>query len=86
MPYVARNKNGAVIAVFRTEDECAREYLSPWNNELRSFVGQKSIMEDARARQRKQVRAALREFTRDMPAAEHNQSSSADIDEALERL
>ena len=60
MPYVARNKNGAIIAVFKEENECAREHITPWNKELRSFVGQKSLTEEIRDQHRMQVQAALR--------------------------
>ncbi len=86
MPYVAREKNGAIIAVFKEENECAREHLSPWNSELRSFVGQKNVVEKTRDRHRMHAQAALRQIAHDMRADQHNQSSLAAIDEALERL
>ena len=86
MPYVARNKSGAIIAVFREEDECAREYLSPWNYELCAFVGQKTYMENARTRDRTKVQAELRQFARDMRVGQRHKRSLADIDAALERL
>ena len=50
MPYVARNKNGAIIAVFKAENECAREHVSPEDHELRLFLGQNSLADKARDR------------------------------------
>lgn len=40
MPYVARGNSGAIIAVFKEENECAREHVSPENSELQAFLGQ----------------------------------------------
>ena len=40
MPYVARGNSGAIIAVFKEENECAREQVSPENSELQAFLGQ----------------------------------------------
>jgi hypothetical protein len=40
MPYVARGGSGAIIAVFKEENECARERVSPENHELQAFLGQ----------------------------------------------
>ena len=85
MPYVARDKNGAIIAVFKEENECAHEHLSPWNSEWRSFVGQKSVMEETRDRHRMHARAALRQIAHDVRADQPNQSSLAAIDEARKR-
>ncbi|MDX1423238.1 MAG: hypothetical protein R3322_08870 [Kiloniellales bacterium] len=57
MPYVARDKDGAIIAVFKEETECAREHLNPLNDELRRFVGQKTVAEEIRELQRLQLQA-----------------------------
>jgi hypothetical protein len=40
MPYIARGNSGAIIAVFKEENECAREHVSPENPELQAFLGQ----------------------------------------------
>jgi hypothetical protein len=50
MPYIARNKHGAIIAVFKEENECARENVSPDDRELRAFLGQNRLVEKARER------------------------------------
>jgi len=57
MPYVARDKDGAIIAVFKEEYDCAREHLNPLSNELRRFVGQKTVAEEIRELQRLQLQA-----------------------------
>ena len=40
MPYIARGKSGAIIAVFKQENECAGEFVSPEDRELQAFLGQ----------------------------------------------
>ncbi len=45
MPYVARGNSGAIIAVFKEENECAREHVSPENSELQAFLGQTKTRE-----------------------------------------
>ena len=63
MPYVARNKSGAIIAVFKEENECARENVSPEDRELQSFLGQNSLVDKARHRMmgRSKFHQALRQ-------------------------
>jgi hypothetical protein len=46
MPYVARDKSGAIIAVFKEENRCAHERVSPYDHELHSFLGQDSIADE----------------------------------------
>jgi hypothetical protein len=48
MPYIARGNSGAIIAVFKEENECAREHVSPENQELQAFLGQKRLAETSR--------------------------------------
>lgn len=50
MPYVARNKSGAIIAVFKERNDCARENVSPDDRELQMFLGQSSLAQKARDR------------------------------------
>jgi hypothetical protein len=50
MPYVARDKSGAIIAVFKDENGCAQESVSPYDRELQSFLGQDGPAEQARKR------------------------------------
>lgn len=50
MPYVARNRSGAIIAVFKERNDCAREAVSPEDRELQSFLGQNSLARKARDR------------------------------------
>jgi hypothetical protein len=50
MPYVARNKHGAIIAVFKEENDCAHENLSPEDRELQAFLGQNRLVDKARER------------------------------------
>jgi len=50
MPYVARDKSGAIIAVFKDENGCAQESLSPYDRELQSFLGQDGPAKQARKR------------------------------------
>ena len=50
MPYVARNKHGTIIAVFKEENDCARENLSPEDRELQTFLGQNRLADKARER------------------------------------
>lgn len=45
MPYIARGKSGKIIAVFKQENECASEHLSPEDRELQAFLGQKARSE-----------------------------------------
>jgi len=62
MPYVARDRSGAIVAVFKEENECAREQIDPWDSELLSFVGQRSLKEQLRDRPRIQLRPAPRQI------------------------
>ncbi len=39
MPYIARGNSGAIIAVFKEENECASEHVSPENRELQAVLG-----------------------------------------------
>jgi hypothetical protein len=50
MPYVARDKSGTIIAVFKDENGCAQESVSPYDRELQSFLGQDGPAEQARKR------------------------------------
>lgn len=67
MPYVARGNSGAIIAVFKDENECARENLSPENEELRAFLGQNRLADKAHERTagRAKVQRALRQSDAD---------------------
>lgn len=67
MPYVARNKHGAIIAVFKEENDCARENLSPEDRELLSFLGQNRLADKARERisGRSRLHHALRQSDAD---------------------
>ena len=48
MPYIARGKSGAIIAVFKQENECASEHVSPEDRELQAFLGQNELAEKRR--------------------------------------
>jgi hypothetical protein len=50
MPYVARNKDGSILAVFGAPNDCAREKLRPDDEELRAFLGLPGPAPKARAR------------------------------------
>lgn len=39
MPYVARGRDGAILAVFKAANDCAQEELRPDDRELRAFLG-----------------------------------------------
>jgi hypothetical protein len=67
MPYVARNKSGAIIAVFKDKNECARERVSPDDRELRSFLGQNNLPKRAhiQAVERVRLQQALRKSDAD---------------------
>ena len=39
MPYVARGRDGAILAVFKAANDCAHEELKPDDRELRAFLG-----------------------------------------------
>ena len=67
MPYVARNKTGAIIAVFKDKNDCAHESLSPEDRELRTFLGQNSLVDKARDRMigRTSFQQALRQSDAD---------------------
>ena len=67
MPYVARNKHGSIIAVFKEENDCARESVSPENRELQLFLGQNSLADKARERVsgRSRLHQALRQSDAD---------------------
>jgi hypothetical protein len=49
MPYVARDKSGAIIAVFKDKNRCAHENVSPYDHDLRSFLGQNSSADEERS-------------------------------------
>lgn len=40
MPYVARGNSGNIIAVFKSENDCAQEEVAPEDSELQAFLGQ----------------------------------------------
>lgn len=70
MPYVARGNSGAIIAVFKEENECAREQVSPENSELQAFLGQNKKSEAPRDRRdgsasRSKLHQALRQSDAD---------------------
>ncbi len=67
MPYIARGKNGAIIAVFKQENECAREHVRPEDQELQAFLGQKMLADKARERAtgRSKLHQALRQSDAD---------------------
>jgi len=67
MPYVARNRNGAIIAVFKEENDCARENVSPEDRELQAFLGQNRLADKARERAigRSRIHQALRQSDAD---------------------
>ena len=67
MPYVARNKRGTIIAVFKEENDCARENVSPEDQELQLFLGQNSLADKARQRVsgRSRLHQALRQSDAD---------------------
>jgi len=67
MPYVARGKSGAIIAVFKQENECASEHVSPDDRELQAFLGQNRLAERARERAvgRTRLHHALRQSDAD---------------------
>ena len=68
MPYVARNKSGAIIAVFKDRNKCAQECLDPDDRELRSFLGQNSMPEKTRSQaiDRMEFQQALRRLDADL--------------------
>ena len=67
MPYIARGNSGAIIAVFKEENECARERVSSEDRELQEFLGQNRLAEKAheRASGRSKLRQALRQSDAD---------------------
>ena len=67
MPYIARGNSGAIIAVFKEENECAREHISPENRELQAFLGQNRLADKARERTsgRSKLHQALRQSDAD---------------------
>lgn len=67
MPYIARGKSGAIIAVFKQENECAGEYVHPEDRELQAFLGQNGPAEKARERTagRSRLHQALRKSDAD---------------------
>ncbi len=67
MPYIARGNSGAIIAVFKDENECAREHISPENRELQAFLGQNRLADKARERTsgRSKLHQALRQSDAD---------------------
>jgi len=67
MPYIARGNSGAIIAVFKEENECAREHISPENRELQAFLGQNRLADKARERAsgRSKLHQALRQSDAD---------------------
>lgn len=68
MPYIARGKSGAIIAVFKQENECAREHVRPEDRELQAFLGQKMLADKARERAtgRSKLHQALRQSDADL--------------------
>ncbi len=67
MPYIARGNSGTIIAVFKEENECAREHISPENRELQAFLGQNRLVDKARERtsDRSKLHQALRQSDAD---------------------
>ena len=67
MPYIARGKSGAIIAVFKQENECASEHVGPEDRELQAFLGQNRLDEKARERAagRSRLHQALRQSDAD---------------------
>ncbi len=67
MPYIARGNSGAIIAVFKEENECAREHVRPENRELQAFLGQNRLADKARERTsgRSKLHQALRQSDAD---------------------
>jgi hypothetical protein len=67
MPYIARGNSGAIIAVFKEENECAREHVRPENRELQAFLGQNRLVDKARERTsgRSKLHQALRQSDAD---------------------
>lgn len=67
MPYIARNRSGAIIAVFKDQNDCARENVTPEDRELRAFLGQTRLVDKARERAagRSKAHHALRESDAD---------------------
>lgn len=67
MPYVARGNSGAIIAVFKEENECASERVSPDNAELQAFLGQNKANEMSQrdAAKRTKLHQALRQSDAD---------------------
>ncbi len=67
MPYIARGNSGAIIAVFKEENECASEHVSPENRELQAFLGQNRLADKARERAagRSKLDRALRQSDAD---------------------
>ena len=67
MPYIARGNSGTIIAVFKEENECAREHVSPENRELQAFLGQNRLADKARERtsDRSKLHQALRQSDAD---------------------
>ena len=67
MPYVARGNSGAIIAVFKEENECAREHVSPDDSELRAFLGQNKMSQAPRdgSAGRSKLHQALRQSDAD---------------------
>jgi len=67
MPYIARGKSGNIIAVFKQENECAQEHVSPEDRELQAFLGQNGRAGQAskRAAGRTRIHHALRQSDAD---------------------
>ncbi len=67
MPYIARGNSGAIIAVFKEENECAREHVRPENRELQAYLGQNRLFDKARERTsgRSKLHQALRQSDAD---------------------
>ncbi len=67
MPYIARGNSGAILAVFKEENECAREHVNPENRELQVFLGQNRLADKAREHStgRSKLHRALRQSDAD---------------------
>ena len=70
MPYVARGNSGAILAVFKDENECAAEYVNPDDSELQAFLGQQQTANapreeaDARSKLHRALRQSDGDFVR----------------------
>jgi len=67
MPYVARGKNGAIIAVFNQKNDCAEEHVGADDRELQAFLGLSATKQadQGRAVGRSKIEHALRQSDAD---------------------